>query len=174
MNRPPEPSEYAEYHLTYISKVECSGDILTYLDSQSAVFLDLLHSVGESQSLQRYAEGKWSFREALSHINDTERVFAFRAFWFARGGEDTPLPGFDQDRFAANAAADARPWLSHVDEFISIRAATMSLLRSLPPDAWDRIGTASGKNVSTRALAWMIAGHLEHHRRIFVEKYLAA
>lgn len=172
MHRPPAPSEYAEYHVTYISKVECTGDILRYLDSQTAEFLDFLHSIGEEQSLRRYAEGKWSFREALSHINDTERVFAYRAFWFARGAVDSPLPGFDQDLFAVNSAADSRPWRSHVDEFIAIRAATMSLLRALPDEAWDRMGTASGKRVSTRALAWMIAGHVEHHRRIFVEKYV--
>ena len=166
----PAPSEYAEYHRTYISKA-VTNDILGHLETQTSELLTLFATISETQSLQRYAPDKWSFREALNHMNDTERVFAFRAFWFARGASE-PLPGFDQDQFSSTAGADARHWSSHVDEFIAIRDSTMKMLRSFPAEAWTRVGTASNNTVSTRALAFMIAGHAEHHRRIFVEKYL--
>lgn len=167
----PTRDEAAEYYFTYIDKAQ-TNDILGHLDTQSAEFLTLLHSISEAKSLHRYAPEKWSIREAVNHINDTERVFAFRAFWIGRGGT-APLPGFDQDAFSANSNADARPFASHIDEFIAIRAATMSMLRSLPLDAWKRQGTASNNPVTTRALAFMVAGHLEHHRRILVERYLS-
>ncbi len=167
----PTRDEAAEYYFTYIDKAQ-TNDILGHLDTQTAEFLALLHSISEEKSLYRYAPEKWSIREAVSHINDTERVFAFRAFWIGRGGT-APLPGFDQDAFSANSGAGARPLASHIDEFIAIRSATMAMLRSLPADAWTRQGTASNNPVTTRALAFMVAGHLEHHRRILVERYLA-
>jgi hypothetical protein len=166
----PAPSEYAPYYATYIDKAQ-TNDILGHLETQTQELLTLFHSISEDKSLHRYSPEKWSIREALAHINDTERVFAFRAFWFARAG-DAPLPSFDQDVFATNSNADARHWSSLVDEFIAIRAATMTLLKSLPAEAWTRTGTASGNPVTTRAMAYMIAGHAEHHRRIYVEKYL--
>jgi hypothetical protein len=166
----PTRAEAAEYYFTYIDKAQ-TEDILGHLGAQTAQLRDLFASISETQSLHRYEPGKWSFREALSHINDTERVFAFRALWIARGGQ-APLPGFDQDLFAANSNADARTWSSHVEEFEAIRASTTSMLHSLPSDAWLRTGTASNNAVTTNALAYMIAGHAEHHRRIFVEKYL--
>ena len=105
-------------------------------------------------------------------MNDTERLFAFRAFWFARGFE-SPLPSFDQNVALAAAAADARPWQSHLDEFAAVRAATLSFFRHLPVDAWERRGTASGNPFSVRALAYLSAGHVFHHVAILNERYLA-
>lgn len=166
----PARNEAAEYYFTYIDKAQTT-DILGHLDAQTVELLAYFATISEERSLHRYEPIKWSFREALSHINDTERVFAFRAFWIGRGGGEAPLPGFDQDLFAANACAGTRSWASHVDEFQSIRAATMTMLRSLPPEAWSRSGTASNNLVTTRALAFMIAGHAEHHRRILLERY---
>jgi hypothetical protein len=165
----PTRSEAAEYYFTYIDKAQ-TDDILGHLDAQTDELLAYFVTIQEERSLYRYEPFKWSLREALSHINDTERVFAFRAFWVGRGGE-APLPGFDQVQFAANAGADVRTWASHVDEFKAIRAATMSMLRTLPSEGWSRIGTASNNPVTTRALAFMIAGHAEHHRRIMVDRY---
>lgn len=170
MRARPVPGEAAEYYSTYIDKVP-GDDVIRALDAQSAEALRLLNAVGESKSLHRYEAGKWSIREVLSHINDAERVFAYRLLWIARCGE-APLPGFDQDVFLAHADADARPLASHIDEFIAIRAATMSLLRSLPAEAWTRQGTASNNPVTVRALAYIIAGHAEHHFRILTERYL--
>lgn len=165
----PDRTEAAEYFFTYIDKAR-TDDILGHLETQTNQLLTFFATISEDQSLHRYEPAKWSFRETLSHINDTERVFSFRAFWIARGDE-SPLPGFDQDQFSAASAADSRPWASHIEEFKTIRAATMSALRSFPAEAWTRVGTASNNKVSTRALAYMIAGHAEHHRRILVERY---
>lgn len=165
----PDRTEAAEYYFTYIDKAQ-TDDILGHLDAQTEQLIDFYFTITEVQSLHRYDPAKWSLREVLNHINDTERVFAFRALWIGRGGE-APLPGFDQDQFAAKSNADARPWASHIAEFRAIRASTMTLLRSLPAGAWSRAGTASNNAVTTRALAFMIAGHAEHHRRILVDRY---
>ena len=165
----PSRDEAAEYYFTYIDKAP-TDDIMAYIDFQSDMFLEFLNDISDKQSLHRYEPGKWSFREALNHINDAERVFAFRALWIGRGGE-AHLPGFDQDQFAASTNADLSSWSTHVNEFRAIRAATKFLLRGLPPEAWARSGTASGHPVTTRAVAFIIAGHVEHHRRVFVERY---
>lgn len=166
---PPDRTEAAEYYFTYIDKVQ-TDDILPYLDAQTGQILGFLSAIAEGQSLHRYEPAKWSFREALNHIGDTERVFAFRALWIGRGAE-TPLPGFDQDRFSANAGSNARSWASHIEEFRAIRSATMTLLRGLPAEAWSRRGITSNKPVTVRALAYIIAGHVEHHRQVLVERY---
>ena len=166
----PARTEAADYYFTYIDKAQTT-DILGHLDSQTGQLIAFFAAITEDHSLHRYEPMKWSIREALNHINDTERVFAFRAFWIGRGGE-APLPGFDQDPFAAASGADARSWAEHVEEFRAIRASTMMLLRGLPAAAWNRIGTASGNTVTTRAMVFMIAGHAEHHRRILIERYL--
>jgi len=111
----PNRSEAAEYYFTYIDQVP-AGDIREILHAQLADTLGLLQSISEEKSLFRYADGKWSIREVLSHCNDTERVFVYRALWFARGF-DSPLPSFDQDIAVAGAAADERSWSSHIEEF---------------------------------------------------------
>ena len=114
---------------------------------------------------------KWSIREVLNHISDSERAFAFRALWFGRGFSD-PLASFDQN-VAANAAhADDYSWASHIADFRGVRQATLSFFRNLPPDAWSRKGVASGNSVTVRALAYIIAGHLSHHLAILQERYL--
>ncbi|HLN58016.1 MAG TPA: DinB family protein, partial [Thermoanaerobaculia bacterium] len=106
-----------------------------------------------------------------SHVNDTERVFVSRAFWFARGF-DSPLPSFDQDISAAAARADEVSWASHVEEFRAIRLATLAFFRNLQGEAWSRSGIASGNPFSVRALAYITAGHTSHHAAILRERYL--
>ena len=130
-----------------------------------------MSGVSEEQSLHRYAPGKWSLREVVSHLNDTERLFVFRALWFARGF-DSPLPSFDQDVAIASAVADARAWNSHVEEFRSVRASTLTFFRDLPAGAWTRRGTASGNPFTVRALAYIVAGHSTHHEKVIRERYL--
>lgn len=166
----PDRTEAAEYYFTYIDKVP-SGDILEILDAQLGESRVLLAGINDQQSLLRYAPDKWSIRQVVNHVNDAERVFVFRAFWFARGF-DLPLPSFDQDVAVTAAGADARTWQSHLDEFETIRAATMSFFRSVPEGAWTRRGIASGNPFTVRALAYIIAGHLTHHLRILRERYL--
>jgi DinB superfamily len=111
-------------------------------------------------------------RQVLSHVNDTERVFVFRALWFARGF-DSPLPSFDQHTAMAGAAADACAWSSHVEEFRAVRSATLALFANLPADAWTARGVASGASFTVRALAYITAGHVTHHLNILQKRYLS-
>jgi hypothetical protein len=166
----PDRSEAAEYYFTYINQVG-AGDICGILDVQRGETLAFLRAISEERSLHRYAAGKWSMREVVSHVNDAERLFVARAFWFARGFE-TPLPSFDQNVAIVAAAADARPFKSHIDEFNAVRAATMTFFENLPADAWTRRGIASGCPFSVRALAYITAGHVAHHVRVLRERYL--
>ncbi|HUF66709.1 MAG TPA: DinB family protein [Gemmatimonadaceae bacterium] len=170
MNTRPERSEAADYYFTYIDQVQ-TGDIREILDAQLPETVALLRTVTEEQSLFRYAPGKWSVREVLSHINDAERLFAFRALWFARG-LDTSLPSFDQNVAISNAGADARSWSSHVDEFAAVRSATTTFFQGLTDDAWTRRGIASDNPFSVRALAYIAAGHVTHHARVLRERYI--
>jgi hypothetical protein len=166
----PDRSEAAEYYFTYINQVG-SGDICRILEAQLPETLALLQGISERQSLHRYAPDKWSIREVLGHVNDTERLFVFRAMWFARGF-DSPLPSFDQNVAIASAGADARSWSSHVEEFRAIRAATLAFFAHLPAEAWMRRGIASDNPFTVHALAYITAGHVAHHMRILRERYL--
>jgi len=172
MTTRPDRTEAADYYFTYIDQVP-SGDICELLRSQCREVLDLLGEISEANSRLRYAADKWSIREVVNHINDTERVFAFRAFWFGRGFAG-PLPGFDQTEAVATSGTDNRTWPSLIEEFQAIRTATLTLFETLPDEAWTRGGIASDKAVSVRALAYMTAGHVTHHVRILRERYLPA
>jgi hypothetical protein len=163
-------TEAAEYFFTYIKQVP-EGDIGRILETQEREAVQLLSGISEERSLHRYAPGKWTIREVVSHINDTERMFTFRAMWFARGF-DSELPSFDQDVAIRTAGANDRPFRSHVDEFRAIRAATLALFGNLPSDAWTRRGKASGNPFTVRALAHITAGHVAHHMRLLRERYL--
>ncbi len=163
-------TEAAEYFFTYINQVP-EGDIGRILETQEREAVQLLSGISEERSLHRYAPGKWTIREVVSHINDTERMFTFRALWFARGF-DSELPSFEQDVAIRTAGANDRRYRGHVDEFRAIRAATLALFGNLPPDAWTRRGIASGNPFTVRALAHITAGHVAHHMRLLRERYL--
>ena len=163
-------TEAAEYFFTYINQVP-EGDIGRILDAQEREAVQLLSGITEERSLHRYAPGKWTIREVVSHINDTERMFTFRALWFARGF-DSELPSFEQDIAIRTAGANDRSYRGHIDEFRAIRAATLALFGNLPPDAWTRRGMASGNPFTVRALAHITAGHVAHHMRLLRERYL--
>lgn len=169
MTTAPDQTEAAEYYFGYIRQVT-GTDICAILAAQRDETLAVLDGISEEGSLHRYAPGKWSVREVVSHLNDTERLFISRAFWFARGF-DTPLPSFDQDVAVAAAAADARSWRSHVDEFRAVRDATLAFVLGLPEEAWSRRGIASGNPFTVRALAFIAAGHVTHHLRILRDRY---
>ena len=166
----PQPPEAAPYYFTYINKVQ-GDDPLAVLDRQLEEAPSFFSGISEEKSLHRYAPDKWSIRQLLSHVTDTERAFAFRALWFARGF-DAPLPSFDQETAAAGAAADTVAWAAHVEEFRRVRLATLSLFRNLPPEAWMRSGIASDNRFTVRALAFIAAGHVTHHIGVLREKYL--
>jgi uncharacterized damage-inducible protein DinB len=169
----PIQSEAAEYCWHYINQV-AGEDPVAALEAQLAEALVLFAGISEERSLARYAAGKWSIRESLSHVTDTERIFGFRALWFGRGlgKEGQQLPGFDQDVAVVEAAADRLAWAAHVEEFRRVREATLALFRNMPEAAWSRSGVANGNATSVRALAFMVAGHAEHHLRILRERYL--
>ena len=166
----PDRTEAAEYYFTYIDQV-AAGDIRVFLKAQLMETLALLQSISEQQSLVRYAPDKWSIRQLVSHVNDTERLFVFRALWFARGF-DSPLPSFDQNIAVSMAGGDDRSWDSHVEEFRAVRLATLAFFQDLPADAWTRRGIASGNPFTVRALAYISAGHAAHHVKILRERYL--
>jgi hypothetical protein len=166
----PERTEAADYYFTYIDKVG-RGDICETLEAQMGETAAFLRGISDERSLHRYASDKWSIRQVVGHLNDAERVFAFRAFWFARGF-DSSLPSFDQDIAVTSAGSDARAWPSLIDEFQAVRAASLSLFNNLPAEAWMRRGTASGNPFTVRALAYIVAGHVAHHVGILRERYL--
>ena len=166
----PQPSEAASYYFTYIDQVEGENP-MQEIENQLEKISPWLSRISEEKSIDRYAPEKWSIRQVLNHVTDTERAFAFRALWFARGF-GAALPSYDQDVAAEAAEADSVSWVAHVEEFQRVRHATISLFRNLPPDAWMRTGIASGNSFTVRALAFVIHGHVAHHVKILRERYL--
>jgi len=168
---PPEANEYAPFYARYVSLVP-NGDILLTLEGQLSETLKLLRGITESQADSRYAPGKWSIKEVVGHITDTERIFAYRALRFARN-DQTPLPGFEQDDYVRYAAFDKYRLSDLTREFELVRQANLLLFRNLDEAAWHRRGTASEREISVRALAYIIAGHELHHVGILKERYLS-
>jgi len=166
----PEESEAAWFYASYISHAK-GEDPLGSLEGQFAEMMALAAEISEEVSLKRYAPEKWSIRQVLNHVTDTERAFAFRALWFARGFTEA-LPGFDQNISTTGAEADRISWAAHVKEFRQVRESTISLFRNLPPETWMRTGTASGNVFTVRALAFIIPGHAAHHAAGLRERYL--
>lgn len=169
ISRPAE-GEFLPFYARYVARVP-EGDINAILAEQAGETLALLRSVPADRSLHRYAPGKWSVRDLVQHVADTERVMAYRLLRIARG-DSTPLAGFSEEDWAQVAGADRRDWLELVEEFEAVRAATIALLRGIDADAARRHGTANGATVTVRALAYIIAGHELHHVAILRERYL--
>lgn len=168
----PEPGEYAPYYDRYISLISGS-DILTTLDSQRRKTMLLLSGRDEEDGNLRYAPEKWTAKELLGHVCDTERIFAYRALRIARG-DRTPIEGYEQDDYVRNGPFGRLSLAEIIEDYIAVRRATLTLLRSLDQAAWLRRGIANKNEVSVRAIAYTIAGHEVHHRRILEEKYFAA
>jgi hypothetical protein len=166
----PERNEYPDDVAAYVSLVRHSN-IVTGLLAQIDDTMSLLHTISAAQSLERYAPGKWSIRDVIGHLIDSERIFTYRALRIARG-DQTPLSGFEQDDYVRAAAADRRTWGSLKEEFELVRRATVAFYANLEPEAWLRTGTANGKAISVRALAWVTAGHELHHDRMLRQRYL--
>lgn len=166
MTRRPTPAETAPYYARYVAAVP-DGDLFATLSEDVEAWATLLDGADPDHA---YAPGKWTVRQVVQHVIDTERVFAYRALRFGRG-DATALPGFDQDAFAETVADSPRSLADLTDELRAVRASTVALLRSLPEAAWDRIGTASGLPMSTRGAAWVIAGHALHHRAVLRDRY---
>jgi len=168
----PQPGEYAPYYDRYIARVS-GEDILNTLDQQRRETMLLLSGRDDEDGNFRYAPGKWSAKEVIGHVCDTERVFAYRALRISRA-DATPLEGFEQDDYVRNGPCAERPFCDLVEDFIAVRRATLSLLHNLDEAAWTRRGIANKNEVTVRALSYIIAGHELHHRGILEEKYFAA
>ncbi len=166
----PEPAEYAEWFERYISRVP-DGPILDTLAQQLHETRTLLQGLVPSRVRHAYAPGKWTVAEVVGHVTDSERVFAYRALAFARG-DQSELPGFDENGYGANSPAAVMPFGDVIGDYTAVRRASISLLRGFQPEAWARRGTANGKPISVRALAWVIAGHERHHLGVLRERYL--
>jgi hypothetical protein len=168
MNRPAE-SEYAPYYQGYIAHVT-EEEIVPVLRSQLDDLDLLLGKVAPERETYRYADGKWSVREIAGHLIDGERVFGYRAFCIARG-ETQNLPGFDQNEYMLTAPYDGIELEDLLAEFRLVRLANIAMLRSLDGASWDRTGTANDNQITVRALAFIMAGHVRHHMGVLRERY---
>ena len=168
--RRPTDTEYASFYAGYVGLVP-EGDLFASLEQQAADTQKLLRPIGEATSLYRYAPDKWSVREVIGHVADSERVFAYRALRFARA-DATPLPGYDEKQWGVTTNAHSRTLVSLLDDLHALRAATLTLFRGFADADWDRSGTANNHPVTVRALAYIVAGHERHHMRIVRERYL--
>lgn len=166
----PQPNEFAPYYSNYINLIS-DDNVIAVLETQLTDTHSFLKQISEQQSLHSYAPDKWTIRQVLGHLNDTERVFCYRALWFARGFPES-LPSFDQNIAVDGGGANDVSWADHVEEFRNIRLATLSFFNNLPESAWSRSGIASDNPVSVRALAYIIAGHAAHHIGVIKERYL--
>ena len=166
MNRP-QPNEYPAWGETYISKV--NGDIFEILSDQTKS-LPALFRANSDKADYAYAEGKWTLKEMLGHIIDTERVFAYRITCFARN-EQQHLPGFDENDYVSNARFSERNYEDMIEEFAALRKANLYLYRSLNDDEIHRAGTASGRAINVKSILFVAAGHIMHHFGILKERY---
>jgi DinB superfamily len=166
----PQPGEYTPYYDRYVSLVP-ANDVLAALEDQRREMLLLLCGRTEADGDLRYAPDKWSLKEVLGHMNDTERIMSYRALRISRG-DATPIEGYEQDDYVRNGPFARLPLADLIEDYIAVRRATVSLFRNLDEAAWSRRGVANKNEVTVRALAYIIAGHELHHRRIIEEKYL--
>jgi hypothetical protein len=167
--RRPEPSEYHEFYAGYVERVP-ETDVVPVLEAQVDEIRRLAAAVPAEKERHRYAPGKWSVREVFGHLSDAERLFGYRAACIARG-DQTPLPGFDQDEYMKAARFDEIPLADLADELIHLRLGNLPTFRRLAPEEWSRQGNASGFPVTIRALAYIMAGHIRHHVALFDERY---
>jgi DinB superfamily len=160
----PSPSEYGQGYAAYISKVP-DGDVVSFLDQQLTDSLKVLRSVDEARAHTPDAPYTWTLAQVLGHLIDAERIFAYRALRFARA-DATPLPSFEENDYAVAAESDRPPFADLVSEFEYVRRSNILMLKNLPPAAWSRSGMASNTSMTVNALAYSIAGHVEHHMAI--------
>jgi DinB superfamily len=166
----PGVGEYSASFADYVARVADDEDIIAALTSQLDEVLARLHGIPEVRGDYRYAAQKWSIKEIIGHLSDTERVFAYRALRIGRG-DATPLASFDDQAYVAEVQAGDRTLADLAAEWGDVRRATIALFRHLPAGAWHRQGTASGHPISVRALAYIVVGHVRHHMEVLEARY---
>jgi len=166
----PDRSEYADFYANYIARVP-DGDVIAFLSAQPAAYRKLLGSLSSQAASVRPQPGnKWNVKEIIGHLCDAERIQSYRALRFARGDQNE-LHGFEQDDYVREAHSDARKLSELLDEFEGIRNSTVALLKSFPPDVGQRSGVANGAPVTVRAMAYIIAGHTQHHYDLLKKRF---
>lgn len=165
-----KPNEFNSYYTPYINLVE-DKDIITALQQNLKETITFYKSIPEEKWLYSYADGKWTINQVVQHILDTERIFAYRALCFSRK-ENLELPGFDQDEYLVNSAANTRSKESLIEEYVSIRNATITLFKNFSNEMFMQVGTASNSPLSVRAAGFIIVGHEKHHCNVIKDKYL--
>ncbi|HEX3102052.1 MAG TPA: DinB family protein [Pyrinomonadaceae bacterium] len=167
----PETNEFAPYYNNYVSLVE-GDNVIPVLDAQSAELRAVFSTVPEEKGTFAYADGKWTIKELLSHLIDGERIFAYRILRISRG-DKTPIEGFEQDGYIETSNANNRTFAELLKEFDLQREGNLLMLKNISDEGSQRMGTASDKPVSVRALAYIMAGHVRHHVDILKSRYLA-
>lgn len=166
----PLQNEYPDYYLPYIELVP-EGDLVQLLQENLKEVENLFKGLSEEEALSRYAPGKWSVKEVLGHITDTERIMSYRLLRVSRG-DQTPLAGFNETDYVQAAQTNSLPMEAILEDFKTTRNATITLIQHTPKEAWANIGNANGMAITTRAIAYIIAGHQIHHCKIVRERYL--
>jgi len=168
----PTASEYPAFFSKYIELAH-SDNLMQELKLNSIKTIELLEGITDEQASFRYATGKWSLKEVVGHMVDTERIMSYRTLRIARG-DVTPLPGFDENALVIHAGFSELAIQSLLQDFSIVRQATLSLLEQLPSHAWSRVGIVSNNEITVRSLGFIIVGHELHHRKVIVERYLSA
>ena len=166
---PPDSTEYAPFYAGYIATVQ-ESDVAAVLARQPDLVQESCAGLTEEQALHRYAPEKWSVKEVVGHLVDAERIFSYRALRIGRG-DGTPLAAFDENQYVASARFDRMPLGDLVDDFATARRQSLAVLRAFGDEELRRIGTASGRPVSARALFYIMAGHVRHHLRLLDSRY---
>ena len=166
----PASDEHIEYYSRYIDRVS-DGDIVAKLEQQLPQTLAFLRSIPESKHDHAYAPDKWTIRQIVGHLSDGERVFQYRAFRFSRA-DTTPVPGFEENDYVANARFSSISMSDLISEFESLRDATVKMFSGMDADMMGRSGTANNAAITVRSIAWIMAGHVDHHEQVIRERYL--
>jgi hypothetical protein len=169
-NQYPEATEYSHFYGTYVQEVPRTN-IIEYLNAQMHEFYTFINSIPGDKLFEVYEEGKWSIKQIIGHIIETERIFSYRALRLSRG-DNTPLPGFDQDHYVAASNYEERSMANLANEYLAVRIATVHLLQNMTGEMVQKSGNASNADFTVRAIAYIIAGHQQHHYNIIREKYL--
>jgi len=165
----PERTEYAPFYHGYVTSVP-EGDVVELMRAGGRELLDAIGRIPETRGGHRYGADKWTIREVIGHLIDAERIFSYRALRIARG-DQTLLPGFDENEYVRTAGSDQRTLADLARELAAVRESTVLLFESFPDEVWSRMGNANGTPMSVRALAYVVAGHPMHHLRLLRERY---
>lgn len=169
INRP-QPEEYPDYYEHYMSLLP-EGDVMFLLEKQAVDLRHLFKNLDDKRTEEAYAEGKWTIKELLQHMIDSERIFAYRALCISRG-EEASLPGYDEDKYAYNSMANIRLLKDMLDEYDLVRRSNLLLFRSFTSEMLDQYGVGNGKQVTVRGLIHVLAAHELHHMNILQDRYL--